>query len=307
MLYNRRFIVNIHVRECMGTTFATQKQRIALTIVTGIFCFLGYTHQTTIRVLALTCTDTLTYNGTTGILTDVNHLGTRIGLLVVIRYSYRIEFGYRVVSGQDTARIFPRNGRTGFHLRPAQLTVYPLTMSTFGHKVVDTSLTFSITRIPVLYGRVFHFRTIVYHDFNDSCMKLVFVTLWSGTTFQIGYIAIIIGHDQRTFELTGIRRIDTEISRKFHRTTDTLRDIHERAVAEYRRVQGSIEIIAIVHYRTEVFLDQVRMFPNRLTERTEDDTLLHECFTESGLDRYRVHHGIHRHATERHLFFQRNT
>ena len=79
--------------------------------------------------------DTLTHNRTAGILAQVNHLRAGICLLIVVRHRYGIEFGRRVVSCQDTGRIFPGNRRTGFHLRPGQFAVHPLQLPRFVTKL----------------------------------------------------------------------------------------------------------------------------------------------------------------------------
>ena len=46
----------------------------------------------------MTCGDTLRDDGTLGVLTDMDHLGTRIGLLVVVRYRHTVELSHRVVA-----------------------------------------------------------------------------------------------------------------------------------------------------------------------------------------------------------------
>lgn len=51
------------------TASASPEQRVTLAVITGIVCFLSHTYQTTIRVLALSGTDSFTNNGTTGIST----------------------------------------------------------------------------------------------------------------------------------------------------------------------------------------------------------------------------------------------
>ena len=109
MLHNRRLIMDIHIREGMRTTFITQQQRIALTIVTRIVRLLSYTHQTTVRVLTMSGRDTFADNGTTGILTQMNHLRTRIRLLVIIRHRHTVEFSRGIISSQNAGRVFPRN------------------------------------------------------------------------------------------------------------------------------------------------------------------------------------------------------
>ena len=220
----------------MCTTITAQKQRITLAVITRILGFLCHTHQSTIRILAFTCTDTFAHNRRTCIFTQMNHLGTGIGLLIVIGYSNRIEFRRRIISTQDTTRILPRNGRACFHLCPTQLTVHSFTMTALGHEVINTSFAFRIPRIPVLDSGIFHFGTVVYHNLHNSSMQLILITLRSRTSFQIRYITVVIRHNQCTFKLSGICRIDAKISRKFHRTAYSFRNIHKRTIAKYSRV-----------------------------------------------------------------------
>ena len=211
MLHNRRLIMDIHIREGMRTALVTQQQRVALTIVTRIIRLLSYTHQAPVRVLTMSGRDTLADNGTTGILTQMNHLRTRIRLLVVVRHRHTVEFRRRVISRQNTGRVFPRNSRTCLYLCPGKFTVRTFAVTTFRNKVINTAFTFGITRIPVLHGAVLHLRTFVHHNLHDSGMQLVLIAHRSRTTFQIGNIRIIIRHNQRPLKLTCITRIDTEI------------------------------------------------------------------------------------------------
>ena len=51
----------------------------------------------------------------------------------------------------------------------------------------------------------------MYNDFNDSCVELVFITHWCCATFEVGYIAFIIGNNKCTFKLPCSLCIDTEI------------------------------------------------------------------------------------------------
>ena len=76
----------------MRTAFISQQQRVTLAIITGIIRFLSHTYQPTIGVLTMPGGDTFTYNRTAGILAQMNHLRPGICLLIVVRYSYRIEF-----------------------------------------------------------------------------------------------------------------------------------------------------------------------------------------------------------------------
>ena len=109
-----------------------------------------------------------------------------------------------------------------------------LAYTSLGHKVIYTSTSFLITRIPVLDCRILHLSIFLHNNLHHGSMKLVLVTHRSGTSLHIAYIRTLVSYDQSPFELTSSGRIDTEIARKLHRTADTLWNIHERAVTEYR-------------------------------------------------------------------------
>ena len=237
----------------------------------------------------------------------MNHLRTGICLLIIISHSHRIKLCCRVIACQYTGRILPRDRRTGFHLCPGQFAIHPFAVAAFRYKVVYPAFAFGISRIPVLNSTVFHFRTVMYHNLHDSRVQLIFIAHRCRTSLQIRHIRVIIRYNQRTFKLARITGIDTEIGRKLHRAAYSLRDINERTVREHSRVQSCKEVIPITNYRAHILLHKIRMFPYRLTKGAEYNALLHQCFFESGLYRYRVHHCIHSHSTQCHLFFQRNT
>ena len=76
-------------------------------------------------------------------------------------------------------------------------------------------------------------------------MQLVLIAHRSSTAFEIAHVGIIVGHDERALELTGVAGIDAEVAAEFHRASYTLWYVYERAVGEHRRVQGGKEIVTI--------------------------------------------------------------
>ena len=108
-------------------------------MITGSFRTGGHLHQPPIAILAMTGRDALGYDRTFRILTQMDHLRTRIGLLVIIGYGNRVKLTYRVITRQDTARIFPSDSRTGLYLRPRDLATLTLAQTSFRHKVIDTA------------------------------------------------------------------------------------------------------------------------------------------------------------------------
>lgn len=98
----------------------------------------------------------------------MNHLRPRIGLLMVIRHGYRIELPDRAVARENTARILPRQRRSGLDLRPRQPRVLAPADSPLGDEVVDSPVAVLIARIPVLNGRVFHLGILHHDDLDDG-------------------------------------------------------------------------------------------------------------------------------------------
>ena len=67
-------------------------------MVTGAFRTGGHLYQSPIAILAMTGRDTLGYDRTFRILTQMDHLRTRIGLLVIIGHGNRVKLTYRVIT-----------------------------------------------------------------------------------------------------------------------------------------------------------------------------------------------------------------
>ena len=115
----------------------------------------------------------------------MNHLRARIRLLVIVRHGDGVKLADGIVACEDAARIFPRNGRAGFHLRPRNLAAFALAEAAFRDEVVDAALAILVARIPVLHGRVFHFGMVVGDDFDDGSMELVLVAHRRGAPFEV--------------------------------------------------------------------------------------------------------------------------
>ena len=177
--------MDIHVGKRMRTALIAQQQGVALAIVAGIVRFLGNAHQTAVRVFAPSGGDTLADDSAAGILSEMNHLCTGICLLVIIGYRHAVKLCRGVIARKDTGRIFPGNGRTGFHLRPGQFAIYPFAVSAFRYEIIHAAFAFGITRIPVLDSAVLHFRTVVHHNLHNGGMQLVFVTHRRRTSLQV--------------------------------------------------------------------------------------------------------------------------
>ena len=141
----------------------------------------------------------------------MDHLGTCIGLLVVVGYGYRVEFTDRIVASQDTAGILPGDGRTGLYLRPGDLASLALAQASFGHEVIDTAIAVLIAGIPVLNGGILHFGAVFHYYLHYGGMQLVLIAHRGGAAFEIRHIRLVVGHYQRALKLACSAGIDAEI------------------------------------------------------------------------------------------------
>ena len=188
-------------------------------------------------------------DGRLGVPSDVNHLGTRVGLLVVVGDGHGIELCHAVVATQDARRVFPRDSRTRLHLRPRQFRTLSAQVATLRDEVEHATLTLGVARIPVLYRRVFYFCSVHDDNLDDGSVQLVLVAHRCRAAFEIADVAVVVGNDQRTLELSGIAGIDAEVAAQLHRTAHTLWNIDKGTVAEDGAVEGGIEIVAVGHHR----------------------------------------------------------
>ena len=161
--------------------------------------------------MAAACADTLRDDGALCVFAHVYHLGTRVGLLVVVGYGHRIELGLRVVAAQDARGVLPSDGRTRFYLRPRQLGVYSAQVAALGNEVEHAAFSVFIARIPVLNGGVVHLGIVFNDDLNDGGMQLVFIAHGCRAAFKITYIGIVFGHNERAFELPGVASVNSEV------------------------------------------------------------------------------------------------
>ena len=111
-----------------------------------------------------------------------------------------------------------------------------MTNRPLGNKVVDASLAILITGVPILHGGIFNFRIIHHDQFNHGSVQLVFITLGSGTAFEITDMATLIGNNQGALKLTGILFINPKVCRQLHRAASAFRDIDKGAISKHRRI-----------------------------------------------------------------------
>ena len=114
----------------------------------------------------------------------------------------------------DSLLLGDKCGAHTFPLCPGKFAIHSFAVTSLRHKIVYTAFTFGISRIPILNRTVFHFCTVMHDNLYNSSVQLILIPHRSRTSFQIRYIRIIIRHNQRTFKLSRVTGIDTEISRK---------------------------------------------------------------------------------------------
>src|SRR5437870_1027920 len=98
-MLNRRFRVsNLDIWECMRSALIADEQAVALRVVACARCACVDLDLAAIGVLSLACRNPLRHDNAARVLTDVQHLGARIRLLPVVRYSDRIELPDRIIA-----------------------------------------------------------------------------------------------------------------------------------------------------------------------------------------------------------------
>ena len=70
----------------------------------------------------------------------MNHLCACVGLLKIVGNGNRIKFCARIVAFEDCARIFPRDCRTCFYLRPREFGSVAFTDSALCNEIINSAL-----------------------------------------------------------------------------------------------------------------------------------------------------------------------
>src|SRR5262245_20223889 len=174
----------------------------------------------------------------------MDHLGSGVGLLIVVSQGDRVELAGGVLTHEDATWIFPCNRRTGFDLSPRDLRIPARAFSALRDEIVDTAAPFLVSRVPVLHGRITDLSIIQCNQLNNGCMQLVTVAHGRGATLQITHVAAFIRDDESSLKLTRFPGVDSEICREFHRAAYAFRDVSERSVAENRGIESCEGIVA---------------------------------------------------------------
>ena len=132
-------------------------------------------------------------DGRFGVLANVNHLRARICLLIIVGDCHAVELGSTVIAFKYARGVFPRDGRARLHLCPGELGVNTCQQTAFGDKVQHATLALLVTRIPVLYGGVLYFGTILDDNLHNGSMQLVLVTHRSRAALEIADVGVVVG------------------------------------------------------------------------------------------------------------------
>ncbi len=111
-------VLDVRIRESVRAARGAEQQAVALAVVARTDGTGRNLYQPTVAVLAVPCRNSFGNNGAAGILSEMNHLRTRVCLLVIVRYGNRIELADGIIPREDATRVFPCDGGTRFHLRP---------------------------------------------------------------------------------------------------------------------------------------------------------------------------------------------
>ena len=208
----RARVVHLNVRKSVRAALIADQKRIALREVARVVGVLQNADQAAIRVVAATRRNAFRDDRAARVLADVNHLGAGVGLLQIVGHRDRIKLADAAVALQQNAGIFPGDRAAGFDLRPGNLRVFAATGAAFRDEIVDAAFSFGVAGIPVLHRRILHRGVVHRDDFNDRRVQLIGIELRRGAAFQIGNRSAFFGDDQRSFKLSGVFRVDAEVS-----------------------------------------------------------------------------------------------
>src|SRR5213595_2041510 len=301
VLHLGRRLLDLDVRERERGARRPDQEGVALGVVPGVRRALVDLYTTAVRVPSVPGGDALRDDRAPGVLSDMQHLRARVGLLVVVRERHGVELTYGVVALQDAARILPGDRGTGLDLGPRDLRVHTEALPPLRDEVVDPALPLLVAGVPVLDRGILDLRIVEGDQFDDRGMKLIRVPDRRRASFEVAHIRARVRDDQRAFELSRVLSIDPEVRGELHRASDARRHVGERAVAEDRE-----EIVVEGDDGAEVLAHEVGMLEDRLGEGAEDDAEFRELVLERRRDRDAVQHGVDRDAGQTFLLLERD-
>ena len=110
MLDGRLRLLRTDVGVCVRSGLVTDQHRIALAVIASALGIGPHLHETAIAVAGAAGTDALAHNRGAGARSDVDHLGTGIGLLAVVGEGHGIELTHRISTLQHATGVFPGDG-----------------------------------------------------------------------------------------------------------------------------------------------------------------------------------------------------
>src|SRR6516225_5491401 len=125
----------------------------------------------------------------------MQHLGAGIDLLVTVGNRNRIEFTARIVAAQNTARIFPGDGRAGLELGPGNLRVLAAAVAALGDEIEDPTAAAGVARIPVLDGRILDLGVLERDALDHRGMQLILVPHRRGAALDVFFLNALAAAD----------------------------------------------------------------------------------------------------------------
>mmetsp|Transcript_11554 Transcript_11554/g.32417 ORF Transcript_11554/g.32417 Transcript_11554/m.32417 type:complete len:548 (+) Transcript_11554:2714-4357(+) len=306
MLDLRRRVPHLDVRIRIGRSRVSYEHGIALGEIPGTLCGWLHLYEPPVHVAALAGRDSLGDDAGAGPLAHVDHLGARIGLLLVVRQSHRVKLADGVVSLENHRRVLPRDGAAGLDLGPGDLGLLAPADAALRHKVVDAPEAVFVSCVPILHRAIFDFGPGSRAQLNDGRVELVLVVGRGRAPLQIRYIRVVLADDERALKLPCLGRIDSKVRTELHGGLDALGHVHEGAIREDSRVEGREVVVRDGDHGSQVLFNQIRVLFDRLADAAEDDPGLQQLLLEGGGDRHRVKHRVHRHVGQPLLLGQRD-
>ena len=295
------------VGECVSSTLGADEHAIALGVVAGACSGFADAHLATVGVAGAVSADALRNDCALGVLANVDHLRAGVGLHVAVREGYAVKFAHRIVALQDAARVLPRDGRPRFDLGPADAAVFAGTLAALCNKVIDTAGSrLAVARVPVLHGRIFDFGVFFGHEFHDGAVELLAAKLRRGAAFEVAHARVVIGDNQRAFELACFLVVDAEIGGKVHGALDSRGNIDEASVAKDGAVEGRKVVVASGDHAPEILFNEFRVFLDGVADGAEDDAHFHEFLLVARVNADGVEYGIDGDVRESLLFVERD-
>ncbi len=183
--------------------------------------------------------------------------------------------------------------RRVFHRQPAaEVAVDPFHQGVF---IGDGPLGDQVVNVigPVLNGRVPAATVFLDDDLDHGRVQALRRVHGGRAALDVMDLRPLLDDDQRALELAHVLGVDPEIGLQRHINLDPGRNVHERAAAPDRRVQGRELVVLDRDDRREILLDQIGVFAHRGVGVDEDHALLLQVFTEAVIDHFRFVLGAH--------------